>query len=41
MQVEGIPDGWELVRVGKVEHGDFFILSDGLIEQHDEKKLLG
>lgn len=40
MQVEGIPDGWELVRVGEVQHGEFFILSDGLIEQHDEDKAL-
>lgn len=25
MQVEGIPDGWELVRVGKAKRGDFYV----------------
>ena len=27
--IEGIPEGWELVRVGKVLAGEFFINSDG------------
>lgn len=38
MSIEGIPDGWELVRVGEVQHGEFFILSDGSIGQHDREK---
>ena len=25
MQVEGIPDGWEFVRVGRVNRGEFFV----------------
>lgn len=25
MQVEGIPDGWELVRVGRVKRGEFYV----------------
>lgn len=25
MQVEGIPDGWELVRVGRIRRGEFFV----------------
>ena len=29
MTIEGIPEGWELVRVGKVLAGEFFINSDG------------
>ena len=40
MAIEGIPDGWELVRVGEVKNGEFFILSDGSIEQHDRDKVL-
>jgi hypothetical protein len=38
VKIEGIPDGWELVRVGKVENGEFFITGDGSIEQHDREK---
>ena len=30
--IEGIPDGWELVRVGKPKIGEFFI--DGLSHPH-------
>lgn len=29
MQVEGIPEGWELVRVGKVKPGEFRVAADG------------
>ena len=29
MQVEGIPEGWELVRVGRVKHGEVRIAADG------------
>ena len=29
MSVEGIPDGWELVRVGRVKHGEVRIAADG------------
>ena len=36
--IEGIPDGWELVRIGEIQHGEFFIQSDGSIGQHDENK---
>ena len=25
MQVEGIPDGWELVRIGRAKRGEFFV----------------
>lgn len=24
-QIEGIPDGWELVRIGNVRHGEFYL----------------
>jgi hypothetical protein len=29
MQVEGIPEGWELVRIGCPSKGEFFVDSDG------------
>ena len=38
MSIEGIPDGWELVRIGEIQHGEFFIHSDGSILQHDENQ---
>ena len=40
--IEGIPEGWELVRVGKPKTGEFFI--DGLDEihqAHDESHFHG
>ena len=40
MSIEGIPEGWELVRVGEVKNGEFFILIDGSIGQHDSDKAL-
>jgi len=36
MTIEGIPDGWELVRIGTPEHGEVIMLTDGSIEQHHE-----
>lgn len=29
MSIEGIPDGWELVRVGKVKPGEVRVAADG------------
>ena len=29
MTIEGIPDGWELVRVGNVRHGEFHLDGNG------------
>ena len=29
MQVEGIPDGWELVRIGRVKRGEFRLSNFG------------
>ena len=29
MQIEGIPEGWELVRVGKVNTGEFRVDAEG------------
>ena len=31
--IEGIPEGWELVRVGKLMLGDYWLNSDGLVER--------
>lgn len=25
MKIEGIPDGWELVRIGSVRHGEYYL----------------
>lgn len=36
MQVEGIPDGWELVRVGKVKQGEFYVDNSGAPYKHVE-----
>ena len=33
MTIEGIPDGWELVRVGKVQILQWYLNSDGIPEQ--------
>ena len=38
MKIEGIPDGWELVRIGRLEHEDFFINHDGAIHQYYTNK---
>lgn len=35
MSIEGIPEGWELVRIGKIEHEEFFIHPDGYVVQYD------
>ena len=29
MKIEGIPDGWELVRVGRVKRGEFYVDWEG------------
>ena len=31
MTIEGIPDGWELVRIGKVKPGECWLDSDGIV----------
>lgn len=36
MTIEGIPDGWELVRIGTPEHEEVIMLTDGSIEMHHE-----
>jgi hypothetical protein len=36
MKIEGIPDGWELVRIGKIEHEEFFIDGYGDLVQYDK-----
>lgn len=36
MQVEGIPEGWELVRVGKVKQGEFYVDTPGTPYKHVE-----
>lgn len=36
MSIEGIPDGWELVRIGKIENEEFFIDRDGDLVQYDK-----
>lgn len=31
MKIEGIPDGWEVVRWGKPKRGELFLLDDGKV----------
>jgi hypothetical protein len=31
--VPGVPDGWELVRIGVVHHGEWRLMDDGSIRQ--------
>jgi hypothetical protein len=33
-QIPGVPDGWELVRIGTVSQGQFFVGYDGQPEQY-------
>ena len=33
MQIEGIPDGWELVRIGRIKRGEHFVDNCGLAYQ--------
>jgi hypothetical protein len=33
-QIPGVPEGWELVRVGPVNPGEFFVGYDGQAEQY-------
>jgi hypothetical protein len=33
--IEGIPDGWELVRVGKLMPGDYWLDGNGLVARWD------
>ncbi len=33
MKIEGVPEGYELLRVGKPEAGDLYIATDGSIQQ--------
>lgn len=30
MQIEGIPDGWELVRIGKAKLEEFYVNNEGI-----------
>jgi hypothetical protein len=32
-QIPGIPEGWELVRIGVVHHGEWRLMDDGSIRQ--------
>jgi hypothetical protein len=32
-QIPGVPEGWELVRVGAVHHGEWRLMDDGSIRQ--------
>jgi hypothetical protein len=31
--IEGVPEGWELVRIGVVHHGEWRLMDDGSIRQ--------
>jgi hypothetical protein len=33
-QIPGVPEGWELVRIGPVNPGEFFVGYDGQAEQY-------
>ena len=35
MSIEGIPEGWELVRVGKVKRGEFIVDNSGRACEYD------
>lgn len=35
MSIEGIPEGWELVRVGRVNRGEFFLNDSSIPEEWD------
>jgi len=35
-QVPGVPDGWQLVRIGAPKKGEFFITSYNMVVRSDE-----
>lgn len=35
MSIEGIPDGWELVRIGSVCYGEWRLMESGSVKQWD------
>ena len=37
-QIPGVPEGWELVRIGMVHHGEWRLMDDKTIEQWDSKR---
>jgi hypothetical protein len=37
-QIPGVPEGWELVRIGVVHHGEWRLMDDKTIEQWDSKR---
>ena len=37
-QIPGVPEGWELVRIGMVHHGEWRLMYDKTIEQWDSKR---
>lgn len=39
MTIEGIPDGWELVRFDHVNHGEFYLDGNGVIIHHPSARL--
>lgn len=41
MTIEGVPKGWELVRIGKPKEGEFFMLEDGEIKQSSIESMTG
>jgi hypothetical protein len=32
-QIPGIPEGWEMVRIGVVHHGEWRLMEDGTVKQ--------
>jgi hypothetical protein len=32
-QIPGVPEGWELVRIGVVHHGEWRLMEDGTVKQ--------
>ena len=37
-QIPGVPEGWGLVRIGMVHHGEWRLMDDKTIEQWDSKR---
>jgi hypothetical protein len=35
MTIEGVPEGWELVRIGQVRPGEFRVLRNGILDKWD------
>jgi hypothetical protein len=37
-QIPGVPEGWELARIGYVHYGEWRLMDDGTIERWDSKR---